>query len=710
MDSPLRLPVSSPPTGDAMTPDSEAHRVESQKLLPGFEPKFSGSIYDKDDEDLSPVSSPSRKRVPSESGDAFEHEYLKVDEHHVEHLTAKGKVAMLRDVDRSKTSDRREHDRYYLTPEPSSTLGRVMSECDHNEAPISESYDPLPPAGSSVTHPQIPSSPIYASYQDEEDDDDDDDESDAQKLEEKLKDTKKVNLRGKVTRLEYEYTEPQYDYTNEATIHPESKLPRSTSFASPSRAAQPFKVLSPLASLTVTMNIPRNGSEVTLGRSSKMCDFSLTSTNRLASRIHVRAQFVKRYMTAREEKEDEEGDHEVDENVDDDIGGPKTLHERVKFFCEGWNGCTIVVPTFKKMRKGVLRRKMRERANRAKRSSQSLAKEVSEADDMPDVELPDDHEFVYLPNGVTDYIVPHGHTLEVDYVEGITVEVRGDIVIVKLTDNDEAAIRKAQVQKTTVRPDAGYGLHNVESVTSTQAAHRTAVREEMALREKKSTKLNQQPSSKASKNVKKSETPASNDSLKRGSSLLKRKSDMIDDSSDSTHAKKRLSVILDDSKSSISLKDSSSSLNTNAMPKSLPAKPVLPSSPRYSEEPAEDVPPLEEAEFLHIQRLVSNHLAFSRLHTMPLSSVHNAIPSLKSVPVNHLRTVLGNTPWVGIVPRQGKDAAGRPLEEQYYYINEKDEDMDRKNMVEKIGARGAGGLRACRKTHKQYYWKMPAKR
>ena len=50
-----------------------------------------------------------------------------------------------------------------------------------------------------------------------------------------------------------------------------------------------------------------------------------------------------------------------------------------------------------------------------------------------------------------------------------------------------------------------------------------------------------------------------------------------------------------------------------------------------------------------------------------------------------------------------KDAAGQPLQEEYYYMPENDEDRERTTLVSNI--KGHGGLRSCRKTHKQYYWK-----
>ncbi|KAI5964598.1 TOS4 [Candida pseudojiufengensis] len=107
-----------------------------------------------------------------------------------------------------------------------------------------------------------------------------------------------------------------------------------------------------------------------------------------------------------------------------------------------------------------------------------------------------------------------------------------------------------------------------------------------------------------------------------------------------------------------------------------------------------------------IKNIFINHLAFSRLSSTPIS-ILNSISQLTSNLTNsEIKIILNNINCIGIIYRKGKDAAGKPLEEEYYYIHEKDEDLNRKNLVENI--KGNGGLRSCRKVHKQYYWKKPA--
>jgi len=97
---------------------------------------------------------------------------------------------------------------------------------------------------------------------------------------------------------------------------------------------------------------------------------------------------------------------------------------------------------------------------------------------------------------------------------------------------------------------------------------------------------------------------------------------------------------------------------------------------------------------------VINQLAFSRLSSNPLTGILNNLPSdeRKDLTKEGLRSIIERTPCVGIIPRQGKDAAGKPLESEYYYIPEMDEDENRRLAVTD-GLRKPS-LRNCRKQHK----------
>jgi hypothetical protein len=65
---------------------------------------------------------------------------------------------------------------------------------------------------------------------------------------------------------------------------------------------------------------------------------------------------------------------------------------------------------------------------------------------------------------------------------------------------------------------------------------------------------------------------------------------------------------------------------------------------------------------------------------------------------NELMKVLEGTVCIGVVDRQGKDAAGKRLESEYYYVPDLDTDERRREAVT-VGVRKPG-LRNCRKQHK----------
>lgn len=120
-----------------------------------------------------------------------------------------------------------------------------------------------------------------------------------------------------------------------------------------------------------------------------------------------------------------------------------------------------------------------------------------------------------------------------------------------------------------------------------------------------------------------------------------------------------------------------------------------------------------------IKNHVINQLAFSRLHSMPLSIIHSNLPAeLKTAASaqkdktdkeilddaesqltdNDLKNILEAIPCVGEITREGKDAAGKQLENEYYYVPEMDENVMRRDTVK--ASMGSTSLRAVRKSHK----------
>ena len=128
-----------------------------------------------------------------------------------------------------------------------------------------------------------------------------------------------------------------------------------------------------------------------------------------------------------------------------------------------------------------------------------------------------------------------------------------------------------------------------------------------------------------------------------------------------------------------------------------------------SQSPSQVIPrkrPLEDPRRETVQNHVINQLAFSRLSSTPFSNIINNLPSdlvlKKSNPngfaAHEIREMIRESQCIGEVPRQGKDAAGKPLESEYYYIPDYDTDEHRREAV--VNGMGKRGLRNCRKQHK----------
>ena len=70
----------------------------------------------------------------------------------------------------------------------------------------------------------------------------------------------------------------------------------------------------------------------------------------------------------------------------------------------------------------------------------------------------------------------------------------------------------------------------------------------------------------------------------------------------------------------------------------------------------------------------------------------------RDLTTDELRRIIEATGCVGIIPREGKDAAGKALESEYYYIPEMDSDASRRAAV--VDGLRKPSLRNCRKQHK----------
>lgn len=131
------------------------------------------------------------------------------------------------------------------------------------------------------------------------------------------------------------------------------------------------------------------------------------------------------------------------------------------------------------------------------------------------------------------------------------------------------------------------------------------------------------------------------------------------------------------------------------------AESPLSSPPRF-DSPSPSPEPLKKS--YETDPAVANHvvnqLAFSRLQSTPLSAIMQNLPieEKRDLVKSELRDIIESTPCIGIITRQGKDAAGKALESEYYYMPEKDDDESRRAAV--VDGLRKPSLRACRKQHK----------
>ena len=115
-----------------------------------------------------------------------------------------------------------------------------------------------------------------------------------------------------------------------------------------------------------------------------------------------------------------------------------------------------------------------------------------------------------------------------------------------------------------------------------------------------------------------------------------------------------------------------------------------------------------------LANIAINHLMYSQLSATPLSTllahVETVSEAIETRQQQHaqaqphlfqetLESLLRSVPCIGSVQREGKDAAGKSLETEYYYLPDLDEDEGRRNTVSSLGI-GGRGLRNCRKSHK----------
>ena len=118
-----------------------------------------------------------------------------------------------------------------------------------------------------------------------------------------------------------------------------------------------------------------------------------------------------------------------------------------------------------------------------------------------------------------------------------------------------------------------------------------------------------------------------------------------------------------------------------------------------------------------------NYLMYSQLSATPLSTLFQHVTAhlkadnqrSKDDPLPEsacelspaiLQQLINPVLCIGAVRREGKDASGKSLETEFYYMPEQDDNEGRREAVKHVGI-GGRGLRSCRKIHKVSSWLLP---
>lgn len=149
------------------------------------------------------------------------------------------------------------------------------------------------------------------------------------------------------------------------------------------------------------------------------------------------------------------------------------------------------------------------------------------------------------------------------------------------------------------------------------------------------------------------------------------------------------------------------SSSSNSPTKAQPAPTTAP-APKHAA--AQPLAPQIDLEL--VTNHVINQLAYSRIHSLPLSTILTQLPAdlrpakskkhidaeKPTVSRSNLKTIIDGIPCVGEIERKGKDAAGKLLESEFYYMPEADTDDFRRETVTQ--SLGKTSMRAARKQHK----------
>lgn len=412
----------------------------------------------------------------------------------------------------------------------------------------------------------------------------------------------------------------------------------------------------PLSAVPV-LTLPENGDEVRMGRSSNSSDYQL-SANRLISRVHVKA----RYIAAASSLES----------------------SKIEIVCSGWNGVKVHCHgrTWE-LGKG-----------------DSFTSETESAEIMLDVQ--DARIRIEWPQ----------------FTRKSSPSVEESSCDEELSPSRRAGARNAHGQIIISSP-MRVGQRLVSPVSPTPAGSQQSISSSVAAlmpgnTAKPTVEVYEDLSSPVEERKpevlegsQESTQPASQ-ALSIGESLLSELSEPEEDDPDEENDP----IIHSFGPFGANLSSRLESITTAATPdqRGHPTQIILPASDPESKLKRTSSESTIEADPVPIVNHVINQLAFSRLSSTPLSVILNNLPSElrdnvspgsaenQCLSKSELHKLLVVSKCIGEIRREGKDAAGKPLESEFYYIPDQDTDEERKAAV--VDGLRKPSLRNCRKQHK----------
>ncbi|KAG7665431.1 TOS4 [[Candida] subhashii] len=412
-----------------------------------------------------------------------------------------------------------------------------------------------------------------------------------------------------------------------------------------------FNVLNPDKSV-VRIPLLQDKSHFSIGRSSRSCEFALNPQDSRISRVHLKVSYSS---------------------------------EDIILTCIGANGVAICIPR------------------------DCLVLATSSANDFIIMEnktgvsldkalIPVENRSIKLDGSTTEFYIRQHETITMPKFHNIMLEISKQVILLNPKDVDEeltddetpvlihrTPLNRALLNKLPDTPSKPKPSLTVPSEVEDTPSKANTIQIATPEPGDKATPLQHPTPTVASKPFNIFQDKTSNDSPAKRS----------------TTASPRLPLSDKTNTSNIKRKAQSEEPQSTPVSKKKKIKHEKQEKPTVTQESVAELPNISE-----INNILINHLAFSRLSSTPASFLNTISVITSKLSLAQIRQILHDIPCIGVIYRQGKDAAGKPLQEEYYYMPEQDHDEDRKMLVANM--KGHGGLRSCRKTHKQYYWKKPA--